>query len=292
MKRCKGRGIALMLVLMFGLGMTAPMTAGAGDQDDYFSVLLLGTDEGAHESIVESETEYGRSDAMMLLSLHKQSGALRMLSLERDYRTDILNDGPTKLCIVCLKAGPEKSLEAVNQLLGLNIRHYALIDPPGMEAVANALGGIDLEIREDELWITRDSGGKAFKRAGMQHLDGRQVRAYVRRRDTAIEDSDLIRNEQQVAALTALIKKALDAGQLGLLEFAQVAMKHVKTNIGLTEILTLAEPLLGGGHFDVEFAKSPLTEAKLQTVNLHRMQVLIDPATEVERVGAFLYSGK
>lgn len=283
--------VALVLTIAMLLGFAAPSLA---DQDGYFTALLMGMDEGAQEAIVEGG-RFGRSDAMMLVSLNKATGDIRLLSVERDYRTDILDNGANKLCVVSYFAGPEVSLEAVNKLFNIDISCYAAIDPEGMENIADALGGVEIDISKDDLYIRLDdgkgTGKKAFKKAGVQQCNGAQVRALVRTRvrPDGVYEEDVVRNARQKKALTAMMEKALSGGRDKLLSFGTAAFRSVTTNISLPDLLGLAEPLIGGKLNAPQFERSPITGYSYKNVKLHKLVELDDPDLEIAAVKAFLY---
>lgn len=286
--------LALVLCSLFS-GILAP-PAQAQSVDDYFSVLLMGMDEGAEEALVE--TQYGRTDAMMLVSFNKKNGQLHMMNVERDYRTDALSSGPNKLCVVCLMEGPQRSLDAVNELFALSVPYYALIAPADMEAIVDALGGIDINILETDLYIHLDDGRgggsnpkKAFKQAGQQIIHGAQARALVRTRvkPDGEYETDEVRNERQQRTLMAMIKKALSGGKSEMVSFALAAIQHVQTNANVLDLLALAEPLLFGELQSPDFTRTPMTGSSLKKVGIQRLVVLDDPAEECREVRAFLY---
>ncbi len=270
------------LLILLAILLCIPMHAVA--ENGFFTLLLMGADEGAEEALVEAQ--YGRADAVMLVSINQTTGEVRMMSVERDYRVDLPGVGPTKLCIASYMGGPQAVLDAVNEMFGLQVDRYALISPEGIQAVVDAIGGVDVEIEKTDLYITKPNLKKAFKKAGMQHLKGEQVRAYVR---TRTQDSDPVRNERQRKALVAIYKKAMSSGMEQLMDFVKAAFPHVDTNVELTDALFLVQPVLQGGAQDPAYARSPMTSFQQKRVKLHKLIVLDDPAAETQKVHEFLY---
>jgi len=281
------RLIGLLAAFTLLVGMATPCSA---DQDGYFTMLLMGTDMSA-QAAAAAGGRFGHSDTMMLISINKTSGDVRMLGVQRDYESDILDDGPNLLSAVSYYAGPEVAMMAVNQLFKVNVSCYVAIDPDGMQKVVDALGGVDVEILSSDLYITLDGGAKAFTAAGTQHCDGAQIRALVSTNVTADGSSQdpSVRSERQRRAMSALMGKALSGDKNQLISFATAAILSVKTNINLSDMLALADPLLSGKVHQPQYAHSPLTPSSVQPINGHDLTVAEDMGLEVASAQAFLY---
>ena len=65
--------VLLALTLLLGAALAEPAAA----QDDWWNILLLGGDSRSSE-------QYDRTDSIIILSVNRQSGALKMTSVMRD----------------------------------------------------------------------------------------------------------------------------------------------------------------------------------------------------------------
>lgn len=156
--------------------------------------------------------------------------------------------------------------DTIEQLYGVYIDGYVMIDFDGFEEVIDAVGGIDITVPEaivDEAYPTIDYGTERVEfKAGRQHMDGDLALKYVRTRNT---DSDDARRGRQIDVLLALFGEAKgvgsirrgdeiivalgDAVQTGFDLHQQLTLARVARNMDQTDITltTLEEPLISGG---------------------------------------------
>src|SRR5699024_2790536 len=93
----------------------------------------------------------GRSDTVMIASLDKKHDKIKLTSLMRDTYLDIPNKGMDKLTHAYAHGGPELAIKTINQNFDMNIRDYATVDFFGLEAIIDALGGVDIDIEDYEI---------------------------------------------------------------------------------------------------------------------------------------------
>ncbi|HEY8481035.1 MAG TPA: LCP family protein [Spirillospora sp.] len=147
-----------------------------------------------------------RTDSMMLL--HYGSGGTALISLPRDSYVEIPGKGRNKLNAAFAFGGPKLLVRTVEQATGIHIDHYAEIGFGGFVGVVDALGGVDMCIKED---IKDPKAGLDLK-AGCQTLDGGQALGYVRTRAYARADLQRVENQRQFFG--ALMKKAASPGTM------------------------------------------------------------------------------
>ncbi|WP_225730390.1 MULTISPECIES: LCP family protein [unclassified Nocardia] len=176
--------------------------------------LLTGSD-GREGLTPEQEQEYStggdvgpeRSDTIMLVHLPK-SGKATLISLPRDSYVSIPGHGKDKLNAAFAFGGPPLLVQTVEQATGVHIDHYAGIGFGGFANVVDALGGIDLCLEQP---IDDPLAGVDLQ-AGCQRLSGKNALGFVRSRATPRADIDRIQHQRMF--MTALLKKATDAGTL------------------------------------------------------------------------------
>ncbi|MER5944900.1 LCP family protein [Streptomyces sp. NPDC001904] len=188
----------------------------AGDGTNY---LIVGTDSRQGMSAEEKKklhtgsAEGKRTDTMMIL--HVGSNGDTLVSLPRDSNVTIPsfkgaesgklypNTGrQTKLNAAYAEDGPELLVRTVEYNTGLHIDHYAEIGFGGFAGIVDAVGGVEMNLKEG----FKDKWSGADFKAGKQTLDGQQALAYVRTRH-AFAASDLQRTKNQQAFLAALAHK-------------------------------------------------------------------------------------
>lgn len=274
------RALCALLLLALLLG-SAP--AGA-ERDGFLSILLIGEDEAASTVIGQSGGANGRADAMILATLSLRNGAVRMLSIDRDYHIVIPGKGDNKLCIANFFGGPDLQLQMVNELLDLDVRLYAMVRREDMGKIIQKLGGVEIDIQEEDLKPT------GLRKAGRQKLNGTQAIAYMAGRDMSENNSDIGRNDRQRVVLRAILEQTLAGGMNGMLAFADAVLPLMQTNVGLSDVFGAVMSLSGvgfGGHAE---DRTPLRqERRVRFVRSHEVVYVQDMQAEIDRVHAFLY---
>ena len=136
----------------------------------------------------------------------------------------------------------------LNRNFDLNIQHYVTVDFSALVDVIDALGGVPIDVKEEEIpyingyacEIIENTGVDtwAVTEPGLQNLTGVQATAYARIR--AIGD-DYQRAARQREVLTQIAVKAQQASLSTLNKIIDRVFPKVKTNFKLTEILAYAK---------------------------------------------------
>lgn len=278
----------VLAFLLLSLPLSA-LASGSGD-DAYLSVLLIGQDTADKTTVQKGAVSNGRADAIVLAVLHLETGDVRLLSIDRDYRIDLpQHGGETKLAIANFFGGPELVIEQVNTLLGTNIKRYALIDISAMGKVVGKLGSVEIEIREEDLEVEeiRNAG---IRTPGVHALKQSQVIAYMRSRQLEDTASDVGRNERQRIVLEAIIKQVFSRGFEGLLQFAEAVLPLMESNLSLMEIMGAATRVFTTGLGEVRQGRTPEAKDRFETVvKAHIVVYARDMDVEIDRVHQFLY---
>ncbi len=197
----------------------------------------------------EKDEEMGtRSDTIMIASLNRETKEIRMASIYRDTLLQ-QDDGTYNKANVAYSFGEEEEAVAMlNRNFDLNIQHYVTVDFSALVDVIDALGGVPIDVKEEEIpyingyacEIIENTGVDtwAVTEPGLQNLTGVQATAYARIR--AIGD-DYQRAARQREVLTQIAVKAQQASLSTLNKIIDRVFPKVKTNFKLTEILAYAK---------------------------------------------------
>lgn len=161
-----------------------------------FSVLLLGIDERENDS--------GRTDTMIVVTVNPDLGTIKMLSIPRDSRVEIVgNDTVEKINHAYARGGIAMSIDTVENLLSIPIDYYVAVNMEGFLSVIDEVGGI--EVMND---MDLAHGGYSFPQGEIK-LSGEEALIYSRIR---YEDprGDFGRQMRQKLILEALLKEAKD----------------------------------------------------------------------------------
>lgn len=181
------------------------------DVKDISNILLIGCD-------ARNTEEPSRSDSMMILSIDKIHGKLKLTSIMRDTYADIPEHGHQKLNHSFFFGGPELLIETIENNFKIDIDHYAIINFYGFKDLIDAMGGLEIDIKEDEISPLNDviSGTKKelddiegiekeaifIENAGKQTLNGLQTLAYARVRHVGNGDFDRMGRQRHIIELT------------------------------------------------------------------------------------------
>ena len=161
----------------------------------YTNYLLLGTDARDNSLEAMNKTGEGNTDAIIIASLNNDTKEVKLVSVYRDTLLMVpasggFNDTYRKATEAFFYSGVEATISMINLNLDLNITDYVMVNFEALIRIVDAVGGVDLEITEQELyWLNeylRDTGlntGRTYETvpsAGMVHLDGIQATAYCR----------------------------------------------------------------------------------------------------------------
>ena len=158
--------------------------------DGYTNVALFGVDSRDGDL-----GEGNRTDCIIVASLNNKTKEIKMVSVYRDTLLD-LSEGTYQKCNAAYSyGGPVLAINMLNMNLDLDIQDYVTVDFGAIADAVDLLGGIEIEVTEEELpyinqYIpeTANSAGKAanlLQSAVLQKLDGTKATTYARIRSTA-----------------------------------------------------------------------------------------------------------
>jgi LCP family protein required for cell wall assembly len=143
-----------------------------------------------------------------------------------------------------LYGGTQRATAVMEDLTGINIDRYAIVDFGGFEDMIDALGGVTLKVGHP-IRIGID-GRRVYIPPGRQELDGLEALAYARYRGTACGDLDRIRRQQRLVG--ALREQVLGWNTITKLPaIVKVMHENVDTNLGTEQAISLGRTLVGRG---------------------------------------------
>jgi polyisoprenyl-teichoic acid--peptidoglycan teichoic acid transferase len=207
--------------------------------EESLDVLVLGVDRRP-----ESAEGSSHSDTMMLFRVSPRTGQVRSLSVPRDLLVEVEPGMKDRINTAYLYGGVEQATAVVENLTGISIERYAIVDFGGFEGVIDALGGVTVEV-EQPIRVGIE-GYRVYIPAGTQELDGLEALAYARYRGTSCGDLDRIRRQQRLVA--ALREQALGWNTITKLpRIVKVVHENVDTNLGIVQAISLGRALVGRG---------------------------------------------
>lgn len=198
----------------------------------------------------EGEMEKGtRTDCLIVASLNNETKEVKLVSVYRDSFLD-LSDGRLQKCNAAYSyGGAEQAINMLNMNLDLDIQDFVTVDFTAVSDVVDLLGGIEIEIQEEEVQYLNEfideTGAVAGKpanhitTAGVQTLDGVQATTYARIRSTA--GSDFTRTERQRRVIEKIAEKAVKSDLVTINKIIDQVFPKIKTSLSMTEILNYAK---------------------------------------------------
>ena len=170
-------------ILVIGTDARPPDTQepGAAPSEECFEQQAHG--DAPHDECSEGEF---RADTLMLI--RAGGGAFRKLSIPRDTYAEVPGHGPQKINGAYAYGGAKLQIEAVENFLGIEINHVAIVDFTGFEELIDAVGGVVVDVPEKI--CTDISGGAGGGQGGFSlrlgegenTLDGEEALTYARTR--------------------------------------------------------------------------------------------------------------
>lgn len=188
------------------------------------------------------------TDTIMVCSYDPKNQTAAMLSIPRDTFTGKNKDKATAMQKInaLYQISPQKTLDAVNRLTGLNIQYYATIDTKSLRDVVDAVGGVYFDVPRDMKYTDTEQKLYIDLKQGYQLLDGDKAEQLLRFRhgqnlsDTYSSEygqQDLGRMRTQREFLVEAAKQIMQAKNVFKIgEFIDIAHKNLETNIPLNLI--------------------------------------------------------
>ena len=226
-------------------------------QEPYY-VLLLGSD--ARETDATS-----RSDTMILVRIDANVGKATLVSIPRDTKVEIEGHGTQKINAAYAFGGPAGAVQAVENLSGIEISHYAEIHFDELETAVDQLGGIwvDVPVSNNQ---TGASHSKYEFNEGLQKMNGEQVLAFARER-YGYNEGDFQRAENQRIVVQSLADTVLSLPATELPGAVQSLASCVSTDYDINELISLAQTFQQAEHYYFYSAMVPSTTQTIDGVS-------------------------
>ncbi|MCR5652961.1 MAG: LCP family protein [Ruminococcus sp.] len=214
------------------------------------NIMLFGEDK-------HSKKSFGRSDSMIMLSIDNRSKAIKITSFQRDTYLYIPGHGYDKMTHAYPLGGPSLAIRTVEANFGIKIDRYATVDFNSFKKIIDILGGIDMELTDDEIeYINYQmyKNNQTTERytitddAGIVHLNGQEALWYARNRglstgedgnEIGLDGDDWDRTDRQRKLMDTLFKSMKNASFDKIISIATQVGPYVTTNLKKDEITGL-----------------------------------------------------
>ena len=297
--------LELLLVIILGVGVYIFSRFGAinhekledilynmgiSDGSGYWNFVLYGVDARDGQMTIDTH-----SDTIMIVSINKSTKEVKLASVYRDTYLDNTNGEFRKATECYFYGGPQRSINMLNKNLDLNIEDYITVDFAAMIKVVDLLGGVDIEITDEEMELingycveNQQVTGVDYTplyQSGYVHLTGIQALAYCRIRYT--EGWDFKRTERQRQILSLCAQKASQQGIGSLTEIASAVLPYISTSMATTKLMGLVAK--AGSYTLGEQTGFPFDQYPADLPDAGDCVVPVNLAANVSRLHQFLY---
>lgn len=214
-----------------------PYASEARSEKGVMNILLLGTD-----SRLEGTQDRGRCDCTILCSVNLKNGKVKLVSFERGIYVPVNEWQGDLLTHAYQYGGATKMLDIISGCFEVPVDGYAHVDFDTFALVVDALGGVDIELEQDEVdalngdaWYTNTYASVPVQ-VGMNHLCGADALLYCRLRST---DDNWQRQQRQRNMINALIRDVKKMGVLKLNRVVNNALPYINTSLTKRDVKLL-----------------------------------------------------
>lgn len=218
------------------------------------NIALFGIDTRNMESFS------GNSDAIMVLSIDVKNHTVKIISIMRDTLVPIERNGQTiyaKINSAYARGGAALAVRTINMLFNLDITDYATVNFYGLAKIIDVVGGIEVELTEEEASIVNKMNGDIplyndsaetntqpqIMGAGKYTLNGYQAVSYARIRKLENvwgTNNDYGRTDRQRYVMEQMFNKALTINSSKYPELIKAVLPYTVTSLSPDEILDFA----------------------------------------------------
>ena len=238
--------IIILIIIAIGGGLFAKRVY---DLNGNWLAALFGHDKHTLENleklyILVMGESTGMSDTIIVCSYDPKTQEASMLSIPRDT---FIGKSKSRASVYdkinsLYSSGetPEKTINVVNEITGLELKNYILIDTEGLVKLVDTIGGLEFNVPMNMKYDDYSQDLHIDLKEGLQKLNGKQVEQLVRFRHNAngstysyeygMEDFGRMRTQRDV--IIALVKQTIQFKNIKEIgNIIDIAEKYVKTNM-------------------------------------------------------------
>lgn len=205
-------------------------------------VLLMG---------VSTDIDAELTDTIIVASYNPNTQKANLLSIPRDTFTGKNQNralASQKInCLYNISKNPMKTVEAVNEVTGLDIKYYVMVRTEALIKLVDAIGGVDFYVPRDMEYKDESQDLVIDLKEGQQKLDGSKAEQLLRWRhsnykrgvgmetySTEYGNDDFGRMRTQRDFIVATLKQTLKPSNIFKIgQILEIANRNVETNLEL-----------------------------------------------------------
>ncbi len=232
------------------------------------NIMLFGTDS-------RGGSENPGSDTMIMLSIDNAHQKIKLTSFQRDTYIYIPGYGNDKLTNVYSYGGAKLAIKTLEANFGVKIDRYAVVDFESFIKIIDTLGGIEIEVTDDEIEYINyqmykndqaDDTNTITESAGVVKLTGQEALWYARNRgltkgedgnEIGLDGDDWDRSARQRKLLETLFTSMKGADLTQIVSIVGEIGPLITTNLKKDEITALVSNALKYLQYEVKQYRVP-----------------------------------
>ncbi len=228
--------------------------------ENTYNILLVGSDR-------RDDSWNGNSDTMILVTVNYNTSKISMVSFMRDLGVDIPGNGTQKLNAAFAIGGISLLEETLKNNFRVRIDNYAAVDFYEMIDIVDSLGGVDMEVRDEEVDVVNmyimsmcpymglNENDYMLSSGGYLHLNGMQAVAFCRVR--FVGDNDYERTERQRRVLGALLNSFNPGSVEEVAALLKQLLVNVDTDLSAVSLLQVAPLVMHLSDYEMQTSRVP-----------------------------------
>ena len=281
-KKWKKVLIVILLILIMIIGWFAYRTYKNGGGLSGMLATVVGHDENTKKNLkeikvlvlgVSTDLDSELTDTIMVASYDPNTQKANLLSIPRDTFTGKYKNKATASqkinALYNINKNPQETLDAVNEITGLDIQYYVLVRTEALIKLVDAIGGVEFNVPIDMKYDDSTQNLHIDLKAGVQKLNGDKAEQLLRWRHSNYKNGvmttypseygndDFGRMRTQRDFIVETLKQTLKPGNVFKIgEILEIAHKNVDTNLELSYVKDYIP-------YAVEFNTEDMTTATL-----------------------------
>ena len=253
--------IFIIIILLLGIGWFTYRTIKNGGGLSGMLATVVGHDENTKKDLkeikvlilgVSTDTDAELTDTIMIASYNPNTQKANLLSIPRDTFT---GKNPKKAVasqkinsLYNINKTPDKTLAAVNELTGLDIKYYVIVKTEALIKLVDAIGGVKFNVPMRMKYTDTSQDLVIDLEEGEQVLDGDKAEQLLRFRHNDYQkgvgmtsypseygDNDFGRMRTQRDFIIATLKQTLKPSNIFKIgQILEIANENVDTNLELS----------------------------------------------------------
>ena len=286
--------VVIILILLIGIGWFTYKTFKNGGGLSGMLATAVGHDENTKKNLkeikvlilgVSTDIDSELTDTIMVASYNPNTQKANLLSIPRDTFTGKYQSKATAAqkinALYNVNKDPNDTLEAVNEITGLDIQYYVIVRTEALIKLVDAIGGVQFNVPIDMKYDDPTQDLHINLKAGSQLIDGEKAEQLLRYRHgnrdkngnmttypSEYGSDDFGRMRTQRDFITATIQQTLQLGNiLKIGDILEIAHENVETNLQLSYIKDYVPYVVDFKTEDLQTAALPGTTPDMQQTN-------------------------